>query len=76
MCHPGSSQEYLQQLQDLEKVLDQRQMLAGIYYLQFSDFLITILKPEMKYKSKVKQPKSCIYVGNTVFAVGVYSGMF
>ena len=42
MCHPGSSQEYLQQLQDLEKVLDQRQMLAGICYLQFSDFLITI----------------------------------
>ena len=37
MCRPGSSQEYLQQLQDLEKVLDQRQMLAGIFYLQ-SDF--------------------------------------
>lgn len=32
MCHPGSSQEYLQQLQDLEKVLDQRQMLAEMKY--------------------------------------------
>lgn len=32
---PGSSQEYLQQLQELEKVLDQRQMLAGIHIYVF-----------------------------------------
>lgn len=39
MDHSGSSQEYLQQLQDLEKVLDQRQMLAGIYIFRVTGFL-------------------------------------